>query len=215
MRFLELLGAAERHHRHATRFVRRHAALDVPLRLVRNVKRDLVVELAVELVASEKCPERVTQSVEHMLLAEGLGTAEHPLDGGNVLPPGRRLIAEHTATARREPVELGTSVVVTRAPLGGDATLLLQSLQGQVERTLIDAEDAARALLDALRDTPAVHRLERERPEDQEVEGAANNVWLLGCCRPAHRHLLLDSKRRTVCGRASRKSTRASPVLGR
>jgi hypothetical protein len=49
-------------------------------------------------------------------------------------------------------------------------------LQGGVERSLIDVEDAARELLDALADPPTVHRCESECLEDEEVECAAEDV---------------------------------------
>src|SRR5262249_34879560 len=89
------------------------------------------------------------------------GRAQHPLDRGDVLAPRVRLVAEHAAAFGGEAVVLGAAVVVRRAPLGCDAAALLEALQREVERALVDVEHAARRALDALRDAPAVHGFER------------------------------------------------------
>src|SRR5205807_8736290 len=49
-------------------------------------------------------------------------------------------------------------------------------MQCRVQRALWDLKGFARDLMDALGDRPAVHRLERERFEDQEVERALRQV---------------------------------------
>src|ERR1041384_4272997 len=49
-------------------------------------------------------------------------------------------------------------------------------MERRVERSLIDLEHAARDLLDALADAPAVHGLEGRGLEDEEVEGALKDV---------------------------------------
>ena len=62
-----------------------------------------------------------------------------------------------------------------------DPTALLQALERGIERPLIHVEDAARELLNARADSPAVHRLEGERLEDEKVERAPKDVGLFGC----------------------------------
>jgi hypothetical protein len=56
---------------------------------------------------------------------------------------------------------------------------VLETLEGRIERTLIDVEPSAGDLLDAKADAPPVHGLEGKRLEDQEVDAAAECVGLL------------------------------------
>jgi hypothetical protein len=49
-------------------------------------------------------------------------------------------------------------------------------MQRWVERALVDLQHVARDLLNALRDSPAMHGLERERLEDQHVQRALEDV---------------------------------------
>jgi hypothetical protein len=53
---------------------------------------------------------------------------------------------------------------------------LFEALQGGIERALIDIEHAAAGLLEALADSPPVHGFEGEGFEDQEIQGAAEDV---------------------------------------
>ena len=55
-------------------------------------------------------------------------------------------------------------------------------MEGWVERSLVDLEHAARHLLNALADAPAVHRFEGDGFEDQQVERALKDVgvWMHG-----------------------------------
>jgi hypothetical protein len=52
-------------------------------------------------------------------------------------------------------------------------------LEGGIEASLVDLENVARCLLDALGDAPAVHRLDGECVEDQELQGALEQVGLV------------------------------------
>jgi hypothetical protein len=64
-------------------------------------------------------------------------------------------------------------------PLGANPALLLEAMQRGIKRTLMDLQHFFRNLTNASRDAPSVHRLERERPQNQEVEGALDQVgWL-------------------------------------
>jgi hypothetical protein len=67
----------------------------------------------------------------------------------------------------RERIELGGTAEVGILPFGGDPALLLEPMQGGIQRTLPDREDVARAELDALRYAPTVERLPCNRLEDQ------------------------------------------------
>ena len=61
--------------------------------------------------------------------------------------------------------------------------LMLEAMECRVERALIDLQDIPRDLLDALRDCPAVQRVGLQRPEDEQVERARQEV---GYCMSSH-----------------------------
>src|SRR5687768_9936397 len=102
------------------------------------------------------------------------------LDHVHVAPPLLRLRAEGPAPGARELVVLRPPPVLGGAPLALDPPLLLEPLEGRVERALADVQRVARELLDPLRDGPPVHGLERQRLEDQQVQRAADDVGLGG-----------------------------------
>jgi hypothetical protein len=56
---------------------------------------------------------------------------------------------------------------------------VLEAMQRGIEGTLLDAQQIVGNLLNALRDCPTVQRLERDRPHDQEIEGALQDVGLI------------------------------------
>jgi hypothetical protein len=53
---------------------------------------------------------------------------------------------------------------------------VFEPVEGGIERSLLDAQDVVRHLLDATRDRPAVLRFELQRLEDEEVERPLNEV---------------------------------------
>src|SRR4051812_27468398 len=95
--------------------------------------------------------------------------------------PLSRLMLEGATTVACERVVLCPPVVFAVAPLRLDPPLLLQLVQRRVERSLSHLQDLIRHLADALRDRPAVHRLERDHFQNQKVQRALNEI-----CRLAH-----------------------------
>src|SRR6476469_3217358 len=91
-------------------------------------------------------------------------------------PPALGFGAEGFAAKGRQVVVLGAAIVVGDAPFAVDPLLLLETLEGGIERALVDLEHAPRRLLDALGDAPAVHRRERERAQNEEVDRAAERL---------------------------------------
>src|SRR4029450_12333572 len=75
-----------------------------------------------------------------------------------------------------QPIETRAPIVFGRAPVGGDPALPFQPLQRRVQRSLLDLEDVTGKLTDSLRDRPAVERFERDGLEDQEIDGALNEI---------------------------------------
>src|SRR5688500_5443254 len=118
------------------------------------------------------------------------GGGEDVFDGDHVTSPRLGLRAECAPALRGEPVILGAAVVVARAPLAVDPFLELEALQGGVQRALVHVEHTPGHLLNALADPPAVHRLERQRFEHQQIERTAKHV---GWREVFHRMFLSDS----------------------
>src|SRR5688572_3335849 len=97
---------------------------------------------------------------------------QHGLEARREPPPVLKLGAEGSASGDRQPIVPGTTVVVGRVPIAGHETVLLEPLQGGVERPLVHLQHAFGDLLHPLADPPAVHGLEGERLQDQQVERA-------------------------------------------
>src|SRR2546423_4623220 len=97
-------------------------------------------------------------------------------DGGRATRPlgclGRQLLS----AGARQRVEPRAARVLRVPPFGVDPAGAFQPLQRDEERTGIHFEHAARDLLDATRDAEAVHRLETERFENEQVERALDDV---------------------------------------
>src|SRR5687768_505143 len=104
------------------------------------------------------------------------GGAEHRLEAGGEAAPALQLRAEGAAAGGGDLVVAGAPVVVARAPRAGDQAVLLEALERRVEGALVHLQHAVGDLLDALADPPAVHGLERERLQDEQVERAAEDV---------------------------------------
>src|SRR5215218_5900346 len=90
--------------------------------------------------------------------------------------PGRGPGGELTAPGSGERVVLGATIGFRHAPLAGHPFLLLQSMQGVVERALLDLERAAGGVVDPSRDGVAVPGPPRERLEHEHVERAFEKV---------------------------------------
>src|SRR5689334_12953117 len=102
-----------------------------------------------------------------MLIGAPSRRLENELDGLDVSPPTVGL-GTHGSPARcREVIVLSAAVVLGGAPVAVDPAALLEALQRGIERALVHVEHSAGELLDARADSPAVHRLEGQRLEDQ------------------------------------------------
>ena len=106
------------------------------------------------------------------------GGAKDELNGGGEAAPALELLTKRATAGRGELVIASAPAILRHVPLAVDEPFVLQALQGGVERALIDLELVARDLLDALADAPAMHGVEGERFEHQEVDGASEGVGL-------------------------------------
>ena len=105
-------------------------------------------------------------------------------DRFGVAQPGGGLGAQALAAGGRELVVAGAPVVLARAPLGAEPAASFHALQRLIERAVVDAERAVRALLEPGRDGVAVHGAPAERFENEEVERALEE----GQCLVGRRH---------------------------
>ena len=175
--FADLLVAAEGETGAAARFGFGKAGLPELLDFVVEVKAELVVELAFDGAAAKESAQAITQIIPH---GDASGAFENLGDGGGELVPAFGLGFELLSAAASELVVFGAAVVVGGAPFGLDPATALEAVKGGIERTLLDAEDVARYLLDALGDGPAVLRAEGKSLEDEQVEGALRKVDAFG-----------------------------------
>src|SRR5215475_138713 len=102
--------------------------------------------------------------------------------------PIRGLFVELFAPGARQLVILRLAIVFGTAPFRRDPALVFQPVQRRIERALVDVQHARGRLLYPLRDAPAMHRLQRERLQNQHVERALQEIGL----RFGHWLLLLD-----------------------
>ena len=102
--------------------------------------------------------------------------SDHQSNGVRQPVPLRQLLIELGSAGGGEGVELGVPSGFGFAPLGAEPALLLQPMERRVQRALRDLEDFSAGLFDAGGDRPAVHRLEGEGSENEEIEGALEEI---------------------------------------
>jgi len=101
---------------------------------------------------------------------------ENLADGGGDGRPAVFLIKQLFAAGRCEFVYTGAPVVLGGGPLGADPTALFQAMEGRVEGSLLDAEEAGDGF-DLRGDSVAMQRTAPvENLEDQERKGALECV---------------------------------------
>src|SRR4029450_10350741 len=100
-------------------------------------------------------------------------------DGRRRSIPVRGFLLEPPTPWRRERIELRAAIVHSGPPRGLDPARLFQLVKGGIQRAIAALELLFRNLPQALADRPAVHRLEREDLQDQEIESALDEVGRL------------------------------------
>src|SRR4030095_6244532 len=99
------------------------------------------------------------------------GESKHPIHGaGRVVPLGH-LGFELTPAVARDLVVACAPVVLAVSVVGADPPAPQHPLERRVKRALVDVEDVARDLSESDGDAPAVHRLEREGPGGEHIQG--------------------------------------------
>src|SRR6266850_7012617 len=86
---------------------------------------------------------------------------------------------ESAFTRGREPVIFRPAFIFRLAPFTGDPPLVFETIQGGVQRALLNFQAIFRNLLNAQQDAVAVQRAQGNRLEDEHVERALQKVKLL------------------------------------
>ncbi len=115
--------------------------------------------------------------VEVVVAVHGLvSRAEDASDGGGELVPAGLLLGELAASEGGEAIELGALTFVGKGPLGIDAALGFEAMEGGVEGAGFDLEDVLGGLLDVGGDGVTVGGSEAEGTQDEEVERTLEEV---------------------------------------
>src|SRR5687767_4119940 len=114
-----------------------------------------------------------------MTWVEASGAAHHALDGDENAVEARDLLAQLPPARRGDRVVARLAPGRRLGPLRRDPPFLLETLEGGIERPLLDREHFVGQPLDVLRDGVAMQRLHGERLEDQHVERPAEELALL------------------------------------
>src|SRR4029453_11340098 len=97
-------------------------------------------------------------------------------DAGRQTLPALELAGELLAPGGRQRIEARLAASLGLPGLRLDPTLVLESMERWIERALRDLQRVPAHLLNTLGDRPAMLGFERDRLEDQEVEGSLNEV---------------------------------------
>ena len=152
---------------------RAHARTHVLVHLIVEVEAQFFVQVGFDGFAAKDGAQAIEQIGEH---GGTSGVFQYLGDGRGEFLPAVGFDFELFAAGAGELVILRAAVVLRCAPTGLDPATALEAMEGGIKRTLLDAEDIARYLLDAFRDGPAVLRPDGERSEDEEVECALRQV---------------------------------------
>ena len=108
----------------------------------------------------------------------GSSQLHHAADGRRHALPLARFDGQLPAPRSGELVVLGSPAEFGDGPLRFNPAPVLEPVEGGIQRALADLQHILGNLLDALRDRPAMLRPGLERPQDQQVERAGQQV---GC----------------------------------
>src|SRR6266568_1323909 len=98
------------------------------------------------------------------------------VDGGRKARPVRQFLFQLIPSGTCERVELCHAAGLRRTPCRFDPCLLLQTVEGRIERALLDLERFLRNLLDAFGNRPAMLRFDAKSLENQQIEGSLDEI---------------------------------------
>src|SRR5262245_12856915 len=94
-----------------------------------------------------------------------------------------------------EPVVLRSTIVLRRALFNGDPTSFDETMERRIERSLLDLQHVLGAAFDGLGDRVAVRRPGSKSPQDQQVEGALQELETFFVCSSRHSRSRIDTDR--------------------
>src|SRR2546425_8737213 len=106
----------------------------------------------------------------------GLFELDDPGDSSGDATPVGRLSFELLLPQRGQGIELGSTVVFTRLPLGSNPPAIFQFVQRRIERAVADAQHIAGNLFQTLADGPSIQRLQGQYFENQHVQSPLDEV---------------------------------------
>src|SRR5664279_222610 len=110
---------------------------------------------------------------------------ENVLDRRREQPPVRLLLGESLLPRGGQRVELRAPPLGRDPPAAAHEPLILETVEGRVERALIHLQHVVRELADSLRDPPTVQRRGEDGLEDQEIERSLQQISAVGHVRLA------------------------------
>jgi hypothetical protein len=110
----------------------------------------------------------------------GLLWTEDAFDTVGEAAPVLELVIELALSLAGEFVVFDAAIVFRDAPDSSEEAALFEAVEGRIERAMFDAKEVVGNLLDAFGDGETVLGFEGDCAEDEEVEGALEEVGLLG-----------------------------------
>src|SRR5688500_1997782 len=126
--------------------------------------------------SSPNKPRKRRQRRIDRVLSPARRRVERGEDRGRIPAPVPGLDVEPSATLPRQCVRLRLTIVLGGAPGRGSPPPLLEAVERGIERALTDGQRVAGGLLDPSGDGIAVRRPPAQCLEDEQVEGASQNV---------------------------------------
>jgi len=123
-----------------------------------------------DIVLEPRAP--AAEQVQDLAHGSLLPLGEDQPHGRGQAVPALFLDFELLLAGARQRVELGLAPGLGGAPFRAQPLLLLEPMQGRVERSLVDLDGVSRDLLDALGDGVAVGGPEGQDLQDEHVQGA-------------------------------------------
>lgn len=106
----------------------------------------------------------------------GLFESDHLGNRGGEAVPVSGFFFKLRAANAREGVELGAAIVLGGLPFRTDPALLFEFVERRIKRAVADLQHSTGDLLEAKADGVAVHGLEGEDFEEEQVEGTLYKI---------------------------------------
>ena len=177
--FLKHSGIPEGSRRSVACLFSAHAGGDVLGYLLFEMKLNLIMLSFSASIATEQSLQPEPESLNPQHDISLLRRFYYQVDCCGQATPILRFLLKLSAPRGGQRIELGLPARFRFFPLGFDPRFLFETVQGRVERALLDLKHLARNLLNAFGNRPAVFRFERDSFQDEKVERSLDQiVWL-------------------------------------